>query len=143
MLHGKHFQSGGKTSRERLRSGVSKAAFRSLRRSGARLAFGGAFVRIDLFADPVRSRYLCGVMFAALRIPALLRLWRCVLSRFFALACGIDRSLSLLWRHAYGFAYFCAFMFAVYGSLYFCAVEAACRCGVMFLLLSFSAASGF
>lgn len=45
-------------------------------------------------------------MFMALHVPALLRLWRCVLSRFFALACGIDRSLSLLWRHAYGFACF-------------------------------------
>lgn len=38
---------------------------------------------------------------------------------------------------------FCAFMFAVYGSLYFCAVEVVCRCGFMFLLLSFPAARGF
>ena len=82
-------------------------------------------------------------MFVALRVAVPLRLWVCVLSRFFALACGIDRSLSLLRRRAYGFAYFCVFMFAVYGSLYFCAVGVACRCGVMFLLLSFSAASGF
>ena len=73
---------------------------------GARLAFGSAFAHIDLFADPVRSRYLCGVMFAALRVAVPLRLWRCVLSRFFALACGIDRSLSLLRRRAYGFACF-------------------------------------
>ena len=45
-------------------------------------------------------------MFAALRVAVPLRLWVCVLSRFFALACGIDRSLSLLRRRAYGFAYF-------------------------------------
>lgn len=30
-----------------------------------------------------------------------------------------DRSLPLLWRHAYGFECFCVFMFAFYGSLCF------------------------
>ena len=40
---------------------------------GARLAFGGAFAHINLFADPVWSRYLCGVMFAALRVTVPLR----------------------------------------------------------------------
>ena len=54
-----------------------------------------------------------------------------------------DRSLSLLRRRAYGFAYFCAFKFAVYGSLYFCAVGVACRSGFMCLLLRFPAARGF
>lgn len=82
-------------------------------------------------------------MFMALRVPALLRLWRCVLSRFFLLLVAlIDRyrcyGVMLMALRA-----FCAFMFAVYGSLYFCAVGVACRCGVMFLRLSFSAASGF
>ena len=82
-------------------------------------------------------------MFAALRVAVPLRLWVCVLSRFFALAYGIDRSLLLLRRRAYGFECFCAFMFAFYGSLYFCAVEVVCRSGFMLLLLSFPAARGF
>lgn len=56
-----------------------------------------------------------------LRLCVLLCLYACALCvvKVFALACGIDRSLSLLRRRAYGFAYFCAFMFAVYGSLFF------------------------
>ena len=59
---------------------------------GARLPFGGAFAHIDLFVDPVWSRYLCGVMFAALRVAVPLRLWRCVLSRFLLLLVAlIDR----------------------------------------------------
>lgn len=39
----------------------------------ARLAFGGAFAHIDLFADPVLSRCLYGVMFMALRVTVPLR----------------------------------------------------------------------
>lgn len=54
-----------------------------------------------------------------------------------------DRSLSLLRRRAYGFACFCAFMFAFDGSLCFCAGEADHCCGFMFLLLRFPAARGF
>ena len=50
---GNIFKATKKTSRERLRSGVPKAAFRSLRRSGARLSFDGGLAHIDLFADPV------------------------------------------------------------------------------------------
>lgn len=81
-------------------------------------------------------------------------LWLCMFLRFYA--CGavccqgfLLLLVALIDRYrCYGVMLmalraFCAFMFAVYGSLYFCAVGVACRCGVMFLLLSFSAASGF
>ena len=81
-------------------------------------------------------------------------LWLCMFLRFYA--CGavccqgfLLLLVALINRYrCYGVMLmalraFCAFMFAVYGSLYFCAVGVACRCGVMFLLLSFSAASGF
>ena len=82
-------------------------------------------------------------MFMALHVPALLR--------FGAVCCqGVLLLLvALLDRYrCYGVMVMalracCAFMFVVYGSLYFGAVGVACRCGVMFLLLSFSAASGF
>ena len=83
-------------------------------------------------------------MFMALHVPALLRLWRCVLSRFFALACGIDQSLSLLWRHAYGFACFLrVYVCGLRVAIFFCAVEVVCRCGFMLLLLSFPVARDF
>lgn len=143
MLHGKHFQSGGKTSHERVRSDVPKAAFRSLRRSwcasGVRRRFrpyrsvcGSGLIAPSLW------RHVCG--FACCCASTLMGL--CVVM-IFAPVRDSNRSLSLLRRRAYGFAYFCAFMFAFYGSLFFCAVEVVCRCGVMFLLLRFPAARGF
>ena len=82
-------------------------------------------------------------MFAALHVPALLRLWRCVLSRFLLLLVAlIDR------YRCYGVVLMALRTFArlclrFTGRYFFCAVEVVCRSGFMFLLLSFSAASGF
>lgn len=83
-------------------------------------------------------RYVCG--FACCCSSTLMGL--CVVM-IFAPVRDLDRSLSLLRRHAYGFECFCVFMFAFYRSLCFCAVEVDRCCGFMFLLLSFSAARGF
>ena len=90
----------------------------------------------------------------ACRVFVALCLWLCMLLCLYAYGAVCCQGfllllVALIVRYCcYGvmlkvFAFFCAFMFAFYGSLYFCAVGVACRCGVMFLLLSFSAARGF
>ena len=139
MLHGKHFQSDEKTSRERLRSGVPKAAFRSLRRSRRssvvrwrarpyRSVCGSGLIALSL------RRYVCG--FACYCASSL---WFCVLLRCLLLfATPIDR------YRCYGVMLMALSVYVcVLRVVMFCAVEVDCRCGVMFLLLRFPAAKGF
>lgn len=143
LLHGKHFQSGGKQ--------AAKGFDRACRKRLFGLATVGALVCRSAALSPIS---ICSRIRFDRAVFVALCLWLCMFLRFCAYgAVGCQGFLLLLVAlidryRCYGVMLmalraFCAFMFAVYGSLYFCAVGVACRSGVMFLLLSFSAASSF
>lgn len=82
-------------------------------------------------------------MFMALHVPALLRLWRCVLSRYsllFEIPIVRYRCYGVMLMALRAFARLCL---RFTGRYFFCAVEVGYRFGFMFLLLRFPAARGF